>query len=387
MGVHEGFPGRAARDGGGRRGAATRDGGVKRRDDPVMALRRRTRGSPLTQRERGVLEAVVRTYVETAEPAGSRTLARRYNFGVSAATIRNTMADLEDEGYLTHPHTSAGRVPTDQAYRFFVDKVVRPESLTEAEKTLIERELAAGDSTLERILRSATRALGILVNELGVGSVPRLDAARLEKIDLIRVSSSKVLMIVTVRSGMVRTVYVDLPGDVPTDVLDGLQRVLNERLGGLTFAQIRRSFGERLRDAVEDPAARDILNIFVESSEEFFGPGPAAGDRVVLGRTSAIAEQPEFASNERLKDLIALTEQKELLARVLGKRVAGGGPYVTIGGEHAPELAGFTLVTSGYRLGGLRGVVGVIGPTRMPYEKVIAIVDYTSSLVTSMLEP
>jgi len=352
-----------------------------------MALRRRTDGGPLTRRERNVLEAVVRTYVETAEPAGSRTLSRRYNFGVSAATIRNTMADLEDEGYLSHPHTSAGRVPTDLAYRFFVDRVVKPESLTPAEKGLMERELSAGDSTLEQILRGATRALGILVNELGVGSVPQLDNARLEKIDLIRVSSSKVLMVVTVRSGMVRTVYVDLPGDVPADVLKGLQRVLNERLAGLTFVEIRRSFGERLRDAVEDTAAREILNIFVESSDEFFGTVPAAQDQVVLGQTSAIAAQPEFSTSARLKDLIALTEQKELLARVLGKRVSGGGPYVTIGGEHAPELAGFTLVTSGYRLGGLRGVVGVIGPTRMPYEKVIAIVDHTSSLVTRMLEP
>ena len=352
-----------------------------------MALQRRTDDGPLSRRERNVLEAVVRTYVETAEPAGSRTLARRYSFGVSAATIRNTMADLEDEGYLTHPHTSAGRVPTDMAYRFFVDRMVQPEALTPAEENLIERELSAGDSTLEQILRSATRALGILVNELGVGSVPQLDNAYLEKIDLIRVSSSKVLMVVTVRSGMVRTVYVDLPGDVPTDVLKGLQRVFNERLAGLTFVEIRQSFGQRLRDAVEDPAARDILNIFVESSDEFFGTVPGAPHQVVLGQTSAIAAQPEFSTSERLKDLIALTEQKELLAKVLGKRVSGGGPYVTIGGEHAPELAGFTLVTSGYRLGGLRGVVGVIGPTRMPYEKVIAIVDYTSSLVTRMLEP
>lgn len=352
-----------------------------------MALKRRTGDVPLSRRERNVLEAVVRTYVETAEPAGSRTLSRRYDFGVSAATIRNTMADLENDGYLTHPHTSAGRVPTDMAYRFFVDRVVKPESLTPAEAKLIEREVSEGDSTLERILRSATRALGILVNELGVGSVPQLDNAQLEKIDLIRVSSSKVLMVVTVRSGVVRTVYVDLPGDVPRDVLTGLQRVLNERLAGLTFVEIRRSFGERLRDAVEDPAARDILNIFVESSDEFFGTGPGAQDQVVLGQTSAIAAQPEFATSARLKDLITLTEQKELLAKVLGKRVSGGGPYVTIGGEHAPELAGFTLVTSGYRLGGLRGVVGVIGPTRMPYEKVIAIVDYTSSLVTRMLEP
>lgn len=352
-----------------------------------MERRRREGPRPLSDRERSVLEAVVRTYVETAEPAGSRTLTRRYNFGVSPATIRNTMADLEDDGYLTHPHTSAGRVPTDLAYRFFVDSVVRPEALTATERTRIERELGTGESTLERVLQNSVRALGILVNELGVGSVPQLDSARLEKVDLVQLSSQKVLMVVTVQSGMVRTVYVDLPGEAPADILDVIRQVLNERLGGLTFSEIRRSFGARLRDAVEDPAARDILNIFIESGEEFFEAETAGQDQVVLGQTSSIAAQPEFSSRERLQELIVLTEQKELLARVLGTRVARGGPFVTIGSEHAPELSGFTLVTSGYRFGRLRGILGVIGPTRMPYEKVIAIVDYTSSLVTRMLEP
>lgn len=352
-----------------------------------MPLRQRTGRADLSERERAVLEAVVRTYVETAEPAGSRTLTRRYDMGVSAATIRNTMADLEEDGYLTHPHTSAGRVPTDLAYRFFVDSVVHPDGPTDVEKARIEREMWTGDSTLERVLRNAARALGILVNELGVGSVPQLDKARLEKIDLIHVSAQKVLMVVTVQSGMVRTVYVDLPGEAPPDILDLIRQVLNERLGGLTFTEIRRSYGARLRDAVESPAARDILNIFVESGEELFASEPSGEDRVVLGQTSSIAAQPEFSTSDSLKNLIALTEQKELLARVLGNRVASRGPFVTIGSEHAPELAGFTLVTSGYRYGRLRGIVGVIGPTRMPYEKVIAIVDYTSSLVTRMLEP
>ena len=352
-----------------------------------MALRRRADIRPLSQRERTVLEAVIRTYVETAEPVGSRTIARRYDFGVSAATIRNTMADLEEEGYLTHPHASAGRVPADLAYRYFVDRLVKPEALTARETELIEGELAAGDSTVRQTLRSATRALGILVNVLGVGSAPQLEKAYLESIDLIRVSSSKLLMVFTVGGGMVRTVYIDLPGDVPGDCLEELRVVLNERLRGLTFTEIRRSFGERVRDSVEDAAAKDVLNIFVESSDGIFGPGAVEQDEVVLGQTSAMANQPEFANSERLMELIELTERKDLLGSVLGDRASGGGPYVTIGAEHAPELADFTLVTSGYRMGGLRGVVGVIGPTRMPYEKVIAIVDYTSSLVTSMLEP
>ncbi len=341
----------------------------------------------LSERERKILEAVVRSYVETAEPAGSRALARRYDLGVSPATIRNTMADLEEEGYLSHPHTSAGRVPTDLAYRFFVDRLVQPEALTPEDRLRIEEEILAGAGTLERMLRNAARALGLLVNELGVGSVPPLDDARLHKIDLIPVSSRRVLMVVTIHSGMVRSVYVDLPGEAPGKGLDGIERVLNERLAGLTFAEIRSSFGDRLRDAVEDPVGQDILNIFLESSEELFAAGAPRPEEVVLGRTSAIATQPEFASNERLRELIELTERKELLARVLGDRAVTDGPCVTIGGEHGPELAGFTLVTSGYRLGSLRGVLGVIGPTRMPYEKVIAIVDYTSVLVTRMLKP
>ena len=352
-----------------------------------MALKRRTEGGPLSDRERTVLEAVIRTYVETAEPVGGRTLARRYDLGVSAATIRNTMADLEADGYLSHPHHSAGRVPADLAYRYFVDRLVKPEALTPEETGIIEVELAAGDSTVQQTLRSATRALGILVNVLGVGSVPQMEDAFLESIELIRVSSSKLLMVVTVGGGLVRTVYIDLPGEIPGDLLEELRVVLNERLRGITFAEIRRSFGDRVRDSVEDQATRDVLNIFVESSEDIFGPGAAEPDEVVLGRTSAMAHQPEFANSERLMELIELTERKDLLGNVLGSRASGGGPYVTIGAEHAPELAGFTLVTSGYRMGGLRGVVGVIGPTRMPYEKVIAIVDYTSSLVTRMLEP
>ena len=167
-----------------------------------------------------------------------------------------------------------------------------------------------------------------------------------------------------------------------------LQRILNERLSGLTFHEIRRSIGDRLQDSADSRAAQDILNIFIESGDDFFSREAEAPNQIVLGQTSAIAAQPEFATGERLKSLIELTEQKELLANVLGDRAAEGGLNVTIGGEHMnDELAGFTLVTSEYRIGGLKGIVGVMGPTRMPYEKIIAIVNHTSSLVTRMLQP
>lgn len=342
----------------------------------------------LTDRERRVLEAVVRTYVDTAEPAGSRTVARRSDLGVSPATIRNTMSDLEDKGYLTHPHPSAGRVPTDLAYRFFVDQLVQPAPLTEAEQIKVVRELeGTASSAVERLVRRATRALSILSLELGVGMAPRLEEAVLEKLDLAQVSSDKVLLVATIHSGLVRTVYVDLPYEVPRDALITVASVLNERLAGLTLREIRETVPERLRNAAsDDELAEELLNIFMQSGSDLFDWPDLQQSEVTLGQASVLASQPEFTSGERLKNLIELTEQRALLAAVLGEREHGEGLTITIGGENEPEeLADFTLVTSEYRVGGLKGILGVIGPTRMEYEKVIAIVDYTSSLITRIL--
>ena len=350
----------------------------------------RTLAHDLSDRERQVLEAVVRTYVDTAEPAGSRTVSRRHGLGVSPATVRNTMSDLEEKGYLFHPHTSAGRVPTDLAYRFFVDQVIRPTHLSDAERERIQQELeGSGNSAVERMVRRATRALSLLSFELGLAVAPRLDDAILEKLDLIQVSSEKVLLVATIRSGLVRTVYVDLPGEVPQDTLVTLAMLLNERLAGLTLRELRQSLPERLRDAVpgDDPTG-EFLNIFLESGAELFDWSGGDSGHVHLGKTSVLAAQPEFTSGERLKSLIELTERRDLLASALGSREHQGGLSITIGGEHdSAMLSEFTLVTAEYRAGGLKGVIGVIGPTRMPYEKVIAIVDYTSRMVSDLLTP
>jgi heat-inducible transcriptional repressor len=354
-----------------------------------MTLQRtNTVGQELSDRERQVLEAVVRTYVDFAEPAGSRTVAKRFELGVSPATVRNTMSDLESKGYLFHPHTSAGRIPTDHAYRFYVDRIVQPAALTDAERQHLATEIeSSGSSAVERLVQRSIRALSLLSRELGVAVAPNLADATLEHLELIQVSSAKILMVMTIRSGLVRTVYVDLPGEVEADILTSVTQVLNERLSGLTLQEIRETLPERLRDSSPDdrPETDELLNIFMQSSSELFEWPAQAGD-VQLGQTSVLAAQPEFESGERLKGLIELTEQRDLLAQVLGSREHQGGLQITIGGEHAAEaLSDFTLVTAEYRVGGLKGVIGVIGPTRMPYEKVIAIVDYTSTLVNSVL--
>jgi len=347
----------------------------------------------LNRRERRVLEAVIRSYVETAEPAGSRTLSRRFGLGVSPATIRNTMSDLEAKGFLFHPHTSAGRVPTDKAYRAYVDSLLTRPPLPAVDTVRLSEGLGGGhgnsSSPIESILRRAAQTLGLLTQELGVAIGPRLDRAVLRRLELVRVSSQRLLMVLTLEGGVVRTVFAELSRDIADSALGSVTAVLNERLGGLTIGQIRTSLSARLRDASADASAAELLNIFVQEGDQLFDAAlPASdGQQVVLGTTSVLAEQPEFSAADRLRRLLALTETPDALGAAIRRRIQAPGISITIGAEHDdPRLEDFTLVTAEYQVGALAGVIGVIGPTRMPYDKVISLVGHTSRLLSDLLD-
>lgn len=348
-----------------------------------------THGEPLTEREHVILEAVIRTYVDTAEPAGSRTVARRFNLDVSPATVRNTMSDLEEKGYLFHPHTSAGRVPTDQAYRFYVDALLRDARLPAADRRAIRRRLSEvrESSPVEQLIQQAAKVVGLLTQELGIAIAPVMDQAVLERLDLVALAEGKVLFVLTLRAGGVRTIYVDVPAVIPHESLQAVATVLNERLAGLSLHDIRATLPERIRDGVPsaDPRAAELLNVFLQQADEWLAP-PGGGGALHLGQASVLAEQPEFKSGERLRSLIELTDRRDLLKRFLGDRLGSTGLQITIGAEHDnPALADFTVVTSEYRLDDLRGVIGVIGPTRMPYDRIIAFVESTSAMVSEIL--
>src|SRR6185312_15265724 len=210
----------------------------------------------LSDRELRVLEAVVQTYIETAEPAGSQTIARRYGLGVSSATIRNTMSELEEKGYLFHPHTSAGRIPTDRAYRVYVNKIMRLAPPTSHEEHKLRSELMGSRNAVEEMLGRAAQVLGVLTQELGVAVVPALDELVLERMDLVPVSSDRLLLVFNLRSGVVRTIFVEVPSRLSPISVHEVARILNERLGGLTLLQIRTSIGERLRDAGDGTQGR-----------------------------------------------------------------------------------------------------------------------------------
>src|SRR5712691_10384835 len=221
----------------------------------------------LTERERQVLEAVIETYVQTAEPAGSRTVARRTSLGLSPATIRSTMSDLEEKGYLYHPHTSAGRIPTDLAYRVYVDSVMKPPPVPRAQADQIREELAAGERTaIDAILSRAAQVLGVLTKELGVAVSPTLVEPVLERLDLLQVSSERLLLVLTLKSGVVRTIFVEVPSQLSAETVVQVTLVLNERLAGLALKEIRATLSDRVRDAVSVPGSRELMNIFVQEA-------------------------------------------------------------------------------------------------------------------------
>src|ERR1051325_2371495 len=341
----------------------------------------------LNERERQVLEAVIETYVETAEPAGRRTVSKRFGLALSPASIRNTMSDLEEKGYLYHPHTSAGRIPTDLAYRVYVNSLMRLPPVTASESHQIREGLGehkAGGQILER----AAQVLGVLTKELGVAVGPTLDAAVLERLGLLLASLGRGVAGVPPQNGGGRAIFVEVPARLAPEAVAQVGVVLNERLAGLTLREIRGTLPERLRDATPDADSSELLNIFIQEADELFDMPTAgnAGVGVVLGSAQLLAGQPEFATKERLQGLMEVTERRDLLREALAQRL-GQGLTITIGSEHLdPKLARFTLVTASYRLGALAGVIGVMGPTRMPYDKIVALVDHTSRLVGELLE-
>ena len=342
----------------------------------------------LNERERRVLEAVIQSYVETAEPAGSRMIARQFGLGVSPATIRNTMSDLEEKGFLIHPHTSAGRIPTDMAYRVYVDSLMRVTPINDVERGRLYDELSGTGTAIEAILRRAAQVLGILTQELGVALGPRLEEATLQHLDLIRMSAERLLLVMRLAGGAAQSVFVEVPGEIAEKVLAEVSRVLNERLSGLTLGEIRRDLAERLRDSGAGQEVSELLNIFLQEGEQIFDSlRPLSASPVLLGQASLLAEQPEFASGGNLRKLLALTDRPEALGQLLRTHKSSAGISITIGNEHVdPSFSDFTVVTAEYHSGSLSGVIGVIGPTRMPYEKIVTLVTHTSSLISDLLD-
>jgi heat-inducible transcriptional repressor len=336
----------------------------------------------LTQRERLVLQSLINYYIATAEPVGSKVIAEKYRLGISPATIRNTMKDLEEMGLINHPHTSAGRVPTDEGYRMYVDSMMGKDPLTAIEENQIRREISADYAAVEDILEQTARVLATVSRQLGVTIAPRFDQGILTRINLIPVADKKILVILAVKHGLVRSVILEAESSIDTEQMEETADILNERLSGLTLGEIKDSIDERLKEAsIGDPK---LIKLFLDSTENLLSF--TEPDQMHLGGTRNIVDQPEFKDREKLSSLIQVLEEKKLLAELVSAKGIKEGITITIGKEiETGEMQSCSLVTSPYEAGKVRGTIGIIGPTRMRYSKLASMVEYTARLLSDLL--
>ena len=334
----------------------------------------------LTERERQVLLNLISHYIHTADPVGSRVIANRFKMGISSATVRNTLQDLEELGLVEQPHTSAGRVPTDVGYRVYVDYLVKPEQLTPAEKEAIRDSIMKEGRDISEILGQTAKVLGEITNQLGLSIAPRFEGGRLKEIRLIPISDERLMVVVIVQSGLATTVILELEGRFSQGRLMELESVLNERLAGLTLGDIRRTIGERLADVTGDPR---LLKLVVDSASRIWTE--SLPDHIHVAGTDHLLAKPEFRDRHRLSALMKLLEDGRILSEFLGAADAEG-LVITIGRENKiDEIMHCSLVTSSYRVGNITGAIGIIGPTRMPYNKLMSIVEYTAKSITEVL--
>jgi len=338
----------------------------------------------LSNRQHSVLMATVQEFIATAEPVGSQQIAMRYPLGVRAAMARNLMAELESAGYLRQPHTSAGRVPTDRAFRHYVDHVMSVRHIGFQERSQIELCYSGGPRELGEVMRETSRLLALLTGQAALVMGPRLESIKLERVSFLRLREREVLAIFVAAAGGVHNRLVQTEGDHGQEELDRMARYLNEALHGRTLEEAREWIEERQREdrARYDRFMRAALALGGALAER------VGSSEVYVEGSAKVADQPEFADHKRLRELLHALEDRSALLDLLERSVAHSGLTVSIGSENIDaRLASLSVVAASYQNGAMAlGSVAIVGPVRMDYERVIPLVDYTARTLSRLLE-
>ena len=330
----------------------------------------------LTHREQLILGSIVHNFIMTADPVGSRALARRYKIDLSPATIRNTMADLEEMGLLTHPHISAGRVPTDLGYRQYVDHLMEVEELPIDTRNAINVNFNTQSVEATNVLEMISGLLADVSQLLAVISTPDLSTGTLDKVALVRVSSGRIMVVIVISSGQVRNIILELKSDISDAEIEEAHNLVNQRLTGLRLVDIPRKIGKRL--SAGEGSRNAVVRLFLDFPNRIFTPESCT--ELHIGGKRHVLDQPEYKSPENLKGIIELIEDRDIIVHLLKDREPGVS--VTIGGENQDDLLkNLSVVSSKYRVGEVFGTIGIIGPTRMNYSKLVGLVDYASKML------
>ena len=340
----------------------------------------------LSNRDKEILKAVITSYVSTAEPVGSMTITRRFKLDLSPATVRNIMSDLEEMGFLSHPYTSAGRVPTDKAYRFYVDLILKESNFN----SQFPVQFQFGDElkdkneavNLEEIMKRISHHLSQISNQVGIILAPKFSFTTFKHIEFINLRQKQVLAIFITKSGMIQNRLINFDEDLSQDTLDKITKYLNEQFMGMTLYEIREKLHEmmleekRLYDKLV-ARALTLSNLAFSNTEE---------EEIYFDGTANILNHPEFSDVEEMKKIFAAFEQKSFLLNLLDKCADSKGMQIFIGSESpVKEIQDLSIVTSVYKSRDrVLGTLGIIGPKRMDYSQIIPLVRCTAVLMSDL---
>jgi heat-inducible transcriptional repressor len=355
-----------------------------------LARRPRRPLGPLDLRTQAILRAVIEEYVTTATPVGSQALVERYGLGVSSATVRHILNDLEASGLLTHPHTSAGRIPTDAGYRFYVESIAEAVPLPAVEQLMIRHQFGQVEFASEHWFRLAATTLATVTRSAGIATPAKPRDAHIRRVDLVAINERMASLILVLREGAIKQALVTLDSDDAVDSVDqptlnAVAALLNERLMDMTARRAEARLATLRDDDRVEGLARRIGDRVVKVLRDY---DAAAIEEVFSDGLLNVMEAPEFAQSDKLRRVFSALENRSYLGQLVGSVAGAGRVQVFIGHENQPhDMRDVSLVLAPYgRPGHALGVVGVLGPTRMPYSQAIGTVRFVSGLMNELVD-
>ena len=337
----------------------------------------------MDERKRQVLQAIIDDYISTAEPIGSRTIARKYGLGVSPATIRNEMSDLEALGYLEHPHTSAGRVPSAKGYRFYVDCLMGPTNLSDNDTALISQWFEQKVRRIDEVFGETVKMIGRITKNVSLLVTPQAQACRFKYIQFLPFDETRIVVLVVTDAGVMENRLMEVPEGTSPEELQRVANVLNHRLDGLMLGDIQASLLENIKSEV---LPRPEL---LESALALLKNAARAGtqEKVYMSGATQLLNQPEFRDVQKMRNLLSMLEEEKLLYDILHTQ-DGNGVIVTIGQENKfSGIQDCSVIQASFRLDGqLVGTLAVLGPTRMEYARTMAVIEFMQKHMTQVLK-
>lgn len=336
----------------------------------------------LDERKRKILQAIINDYISTAEPIGSRTIARKYNLGVSPATIRNEMADLEVLGYLEQLHTSSGRIPSSKGYRFYVDDLLQPTAMTQNEKALIKNWYNAKVQRVEEVFQETAKIISRLTKNVSLVLAPQLSQAIFRCLQFLPLDADHVIAVIMTDAGFIENKIIAMPAGSSFEDFQRIARSINERLVGQTIESIDAAMLRKIKDDITDSSLFEAaLNVIHKALAD------EKKERIYLGGTIQLLSQPEFRDVEKVKSILLMLEEEQLLCDILSP-YRGDGLTVTIGHENKYSgIQDCSIISATYHLDGeLIGTIAVLGPTRMEYSKTMTLLDFMNANLTQVLK-